>query len=146
MKALLRRAGPVALIVSAVALPGCTEVESATEEGYQPAKLEEVEGSELKQVTLTPEGSERTGVRTAPVQQSGSHRVVPYAALIYDGDGRAYVYVTSRPLSFLRSAVVVDRIEGARALLREGPPVGSRVVTTGASEVYGAELEIGGSH
>jgi hypothetical protein len=146
MTSRLRRAAPTALIVAAVALPGCTEVESTTEEGYQPAKLEEVEGSELKQVTLTPEGAERTGLRTAPVQLSGRQRVVPYAALIYDGDGKTYVYVTSKPLSFQRSAVVVDRIDDARARLRTGPPVGSRVVTTGASEVYGAELEIAGSH
>ena len=142
----LRRAVLLALIVAAVALPGCSEVESTTEEGYHPAKLEEVEGSEIKQVTLTPEGADRTGLRTAPVQQSGDHRVVPYAALIYDADGKAYVFVTAKPRSFLRSAVVVDRIDGDRVLLRKGPPVGSQVVTTGASEIYGAELEIEGSH
>jgi hypothetical protein len=142
----LRRAVPAALIVAVVALAGCTEVESTTDEGYQPAKLEEVEGSALKQVTLTPEGAQRIGVRTALVQQSGGHPVVPYAALVYDGDGKPYVFVASKPLSFMRSAVVVDRIDGDRVLLRKGPVVGSRVVTTGASEVYGAELEIQGSH
>ena len=136
----------VALLVVGIALPGCTEVESATVEGYEPAKLQEIEGSELKRVEFTREGAARTDVRTAPVQRSNGGLVVPYTALIYDGDGKSYVYVADEPLSFMRTDVVVDHIEGGRALLRNGPPVGSQVVTTGAAEVHGAELEIGGSH
>ena len=46
----------------------------------------------------------------------------------------------------MRADVVVDRIDGDRVLLTEGPRPGSRVVTVGAAEVYGAELEIAGSH
>lgn len=141
----MRRAAAAALVVAGIALSGCTEVESETAEGYEPAKVHEVKGSELKQVTLTPEAAQRTGVRTASVRQSGGRRVVPYSALLYDGDGRTYVYVTPKPLSFVRAAVAVDRIEGASALLRDGPPVGSRVVTTGASEVFGTELDVAGS-
>jgi hypothetical protein len=136
----------VALIVAGVAPSGCTEVEPAEEAGYEPATLQAVEGSELKQVTLTAEGAERTGLRTAPVRRSGDHRVVPYSALIYDGEGKTFVYTAPKPRSFLRAAVVVDRIEGDRVLLTDGPAAGSRVVTIGASEVYGAELDVAGSH
>ena len=136
----------VALIVAGVAPAGCTEVEPAEEAGYEPATLQAVEGSELKQVTLTAEGAERTGLRTAPVRRSGDHRVVPYSALIYDGEGKTFVYTAPKPRSFLRAAVVVDRIEGDRVLLTDGPAAGSRVVTIGASEVYGAELDVAGSH
>jgi hypothetical protein len=143
----LRRAAAAALVVLAgMALFGCTEVEEDAAEGYEPASLHAVKGSELKQVTLTPEAAKRTGVRTASVRARGGRRVVPYSALIYDGEGRTYVYVTPKPLSFVRAAVAVDRVDGARALLRRGPPVGSRVVTTGAAEVYGTELEVAGSH
>ena len=143
----LRRAGAAALVVLAgLPLSGCTEVEDEAAEGYEPAALHEVKGSELKQVTLTPEAAKRTGVRTASVQARGGRRVVPYSAVIYDGEGRTYVYVTPKPLSFVRAAIAVDRIDGGRALLRSGPPVGSRVVTTGAAEVYGTELEVAGSH
>jgi hypothetical protein len=35
---------------------------------------------------------------------------------------------------------------GARALLRAGPRPGTRVVTVGATEVYGTETEIAGGH
>jgi hypothetical protein len=147
-----RKSGPrvhhrlAAVLVSGVALAGCSEVTPTTSEGYVPAQLHEVEGSQLVQVTLTAEGAERTGLRTAPVQRSGDHRVVPYAALIYDDQGRTFVYTAPKPLSFVRAAVVVDRIEGDRVLLSDGPAAGSRVVTTGAAEVYGSELEIAGSH
>jgi hypothetical protein len=141
-----RRAVGLALIVAGVALSGCTEVEPAEEAGYEPAKVQDVEGSELKQVTLTAEGAERTGLQTAPVRRSGDHRVVPYTALIYDGEGRTFVYTAQQPRSFLRAAVVVDRIEGDRVLLADGPAAGSRVVTVGATEVYGTELDVAGSH
>jgi hypothetical protein len=136
----------VALVIAGIALPGCTEVESDTVEGYEPAQLEGIEGSELMRVTFTREGAARTDLRTAPVQRSGDRRVVPYAAVFYDGDGKTYVYVAEKPLSFLRAEIVVDHIEGDRALLDDGPPVGGQVVTTGAAEVHGAELEIAGSH
>jgi hypothetical protein len=42
--------------------------------------------------------------------------------------------------------VEVDRVERDRVLLTDGPPAGSEVVTVGATEVYGAELEIAGGH
>lgn len=136
----------LAAIVAVAAFSACTEVESTSAPGYEPAKLQEVEGSDVKQVTLTAEGAERAGVRTAQVRRSGDRRVVPYAALVYDGEGRTFVYTAAQPLSFLRAPVVVERIEGARVLLTSGPAAGRRVVTTGVAEVYGSELEIGGSH
>jgi hypothetical protein len=142
-----RRWNPgLAAALVAVALSGCTEVESSDVEGYQPSKLQEVEGSDVKQVTFTTEGAERTGVRSAPVRRDGDQLVVPYSALLYDGEGATFVYTEPKPLSFLRAPVAVDRIEGERVLLTDGPAAGSRVVTTGAAEVYGSELEIAGSH
>ncbi len=42
--------------------------------------------------------------------------------------------------------VKVDRIEGNRVVLTNGPAARTAVVTVGAAEVYGAELEIAGSH
>jgi multidrug efflux pump subunit AcrA (membrane-fusion protein) len=136
----------LAAALVAIALSGCTEVESSAVEGYHPSELHEVEGSDVKQVTFTTEGAERTGLRTAPVRRDGDRRVVPYSALLYDGEGATFVYTAPQPLSFLRAPVMVDRVNGQRVLLTDGPPVGSRVVTTGAAEVYGSELEIAGSH
>ena len=48
----------------AVSVSACKEVETASATGYEPAKLEEVKGNEdLKVVTFTKEGAERTGSR-----------------------------------------------------------------------------------
>ena len=138
----MKRAAVAALVVAGIALPGCTEVESEEVEGYQPAELHDVGGSEFKRVTLTPEGAERSGVRTAVVRRGA----VPYSALIYDAEGRTYVYVTPEPRSFVRAPVAIDRIVGAKVMLRDGLPDGTKVVTTGTAEVYGTELEVAGSH
>jgi hypothetical protein len=135
-------AGPL-LVAVAVALGGCTEVETETATGYEPSKLEPVKGSEdLQRVTFTAEGARRVGLRTAPVRRGASHTVVPYAALLYDPEGKTYVYTSPKPLQYVRAEVKVDRIEGNRVLLSAGPPVGTEVVTVGATEVYGTELEV----
>jgi hypothetical protein len=139
-------AAGLGLLISGLPLSACTEVEQASTAGYEPAKLEPVGGTENKRVTFTEEGARRTGLQTAAVMRRGDHLIVPYAALIYDGQGESFVYTSPERLTFLRVDVDVDRVERNRVLLTEGPRVGSRVVTVGATEVYGAELDIAGGH
>ncbi len=129
----------VALVLS---LSACSEVEE-TSGGYEPARLEAVAGSEFKRVTFTEEGARRTGLRTVTI---GGDRVVPSAALIYDAGGISYVYTVAGPLSYVRAEVVAEGAEGDRVRLGAGPPPGTEIVTVGAAEVYGAELEISGGH
>ena len=139
------RAIAVAMLVflASVALPACREVETETETGYEPSSLEPVKGStDLVRVKFTAEGAKRTGLQLAPVRRNGEHKIVRYAALIYDPEGRTYVYTSVTPLSFVRKEVEVDRIEGKQVFLTRGPAVGTRVVTVGAAEVYGTELEV----
>jgi hypothetical protein len=120
-------------------MAGCTEVETESATGYEPSTLEPVKGNEdLKRVTFTAEGAKRVDLQTASVRRN----VVPYAALLYDPEGKTYVYTSPKPLEYLREEVKVDRIEGDRVLLSRGPPAGTRVVTVGAAEVYGTELEV----
>jgi hypothetical protein len=127
------------LAIAALPLPACTEVEEESSAGYEPAKLTEVKGSDdLKLVTFTEEGARRVGLETERVR-SGT---VPYAAVLYDAEGKTYVYTSPQPLSYLREEVEVDRVDGDRVTLSKGPPDGTEVVTTGAAEVHGAELEI----
>jgi hypothetical protein len=138
--------GSVVPLLAALVLSGCTEVEPGASTGYEPAHLEEVDGSDLKQVRFTEEGARRVGLETATVRRAGSHRVVPYTALIYDAAGRSWVYAIARPLTYMRTEVDVSRIAGGRVHVTGGPPAGAEVVTIGATEVYGAELEIAGGH
>ena len=136
----------VAAIVLTLALSGCAEIEEKPGSTYEPAKVGAADRLGVKQVTFTAEAARRVELKTVAAVRSGPHIVVPYAALIYDGQGESWVYTVSRPLTYLRAKVVVDKVEGDRVFLTSGPRVGTHVVTVGATEVYGAELDIAGSH
>ena len=69
--------------------------------------------------------------------------MVPYSAVIYDAEGHAWVFTTSESLSYVKSPITIDRIDGDRAVLNEGPPPGTQVVTQGAEELFGVEDGIG---
>ena len=122
--------------------------------GIVPAHVEDIAGSELKKVTFTADAAERTGVELDAVKEmqvsptrrgSGSVKrmVVPYASLIYTPDGREWVYTSLADLTYVRHAIKIEYIKGDLIVLAEGPKVGTRVVTTGAAEVYGAEHGLG---
>jgi hypothetical protein len=131
------------LVLAALPLSACAEVEEESSAGYEPAKVAAVKGSDdVKRVTLTKEGAERVGLKTAPVRVGAQAKVVPYAAVLYDAEGKTYVYTSPKPLTYLREEVQVDHIAGDRVFLSRGPAVGTEVVTVGAAEVHGAELEI----
>ena len=134
------------VIVFGLALAGCAEVETEVVAGYQPSKVEPLAGADVKRVTFTAEGAKRTGLETAEVRGDGDGLVVPYAAVIYDPEGKTFVYTSAKPLTYVREEVTVERIEGDWAFLTDGPPAGTEVVTVGVAEVYGAELGIGGGH
>jgi hypothetical protein len=133
----------LALFIVALPLAGCKEVETESSAGYVPSKLEPVKGNDdLKRVTFTKEGAKRTGLETGTVRGEGARKVVPYEALIYDPEGKTYVNEASKPLSYVREEVRVNRIDGDRVHVSGGPAAGTEVVTTGAAEVYGTELEV----
>jgi hypothetical protein len=136
------------LAAATVAVSGCKEVESESATGYEPAKLEEIEGKgdEIKRVVFTPEGAQRTGLETARVRSEGGRVVLPYESLLYDADGATWVYTNTGKLTYVREQVKVDHIDGNRVVLKKGPAAGTAVVTVGTAEVYGTELEIAGSH
>jgi hypothetical protein len=69
-----------------------------------------------------------------------TRKAVPYSAVYYDAKGNPWLYVNPAPLVFHRAPVVVERIAGAFAVLKEGPPLGTAVVTVGAPLLYGAEI------
>ena len=72
---------------------------------------------------------------------SGEKRmVVPYSAVYYDGKGAPWVYTNPEPLVFERQRIEVERIVGDVAILTDGPPTGTTVVTVGAALLYGAEV------
>lgn len=130
------------LLVSACAGGG----DESTSESYHPSEIHEVDGLGSKQVTFTEDAAARVDLATATALEMDGRTVVPYAALIYDGQGVPWVYTSSAPLTFVRTEVAVDRIEDGQVVLASGLRPGAEVVTVGATEVYGAELDIAGGH
>jgi hypothetical protein len=158
-------------LVAGLGLAACQRPSSSSKH-VSPAKVEKIEGSNLSRITLTAKAAERLGIETNTVvalgtaagtvvtqgdtgtrlqgdpgvrlTRSGSGRmVVPYAAVLYDSHGDTWVYTSPSPLVFVRHRIEIDHIEGNRAVLRSGPPVGTTVVTVGAAELLGTEFEVG---
>jgi hypothetical protein len=69
-----------------------------------------------------------------------SHKVIPYSAVYYDASGATWAYIVAEPLVYERQPIGVERIVGDVAVLTEGPPVGTEVVTVGAPLLYGTEI------
>ncbi len=135
----------VVLIITALQLAACAQTPVKAEK-IPPAKVETIEGSDFKRVVLTEKAAERLDLQTASVseeQVDGTQRlVVPYAAVIYGLQGETWVYTNPEPLAFVRHPISVDYIEGDLAVLVDGPPVGTEVVTVGVAELYGVETGV----
>jgi hypothetical protein len=70
---------------------------------------------------------------------AGMRKVVPHGAVVYDAQGKTWVYANPEPLVFVRQPINIDYIEGDRAVLSDGPAPGTAVVIVGAAELFGAE-------
>jgi hypothetical protein len=124
-------------------LVGCGGGSSEAAEDTGPAYVEAIEGTELSTVTLTEKAVSRLAIETATVQKNGAGKVIPYSAVLYSPTGETWAYVSPEPLTFVRHAIAVDRIDGNKAFLSRGPTVGTRVATVGVAELYGAESGLG---
>lgn len=144
MRNKLTSAALLSVCLLAPALAGCTPT-SAETGAVAPASVEEVQGSDVKKVTLTQDAAAAIGIQTAPVTgASGGRLTVPYAAVIYYLDGTAWTYTATAERQYMRVPITVEAITGDRATLTSGPAAGTPVVVVGAPELLGAELEIAG--
>lgn len=115
----------------------------------EPAKVELIEGTELKRVTLTDKAAERLGIETVSAgwaklaKERAPRLVVPYASVIYDLNGETWVYTSPESLTFVRHRIEVDYISADLAVLTSGPEVGTEIVTVGVAELYGIETGVG---
>ncbi len=75
-----------------------------------------------------------------PMKGESESLVVPSASVLRDINGGAWVYEAMGKHAFARRRVVVDRVEGAMAVLAMGPKPGTNVVTDGAAELFGTEF------
>lgn len=141
----LRLCAGLAILVAVLGVSACAEVPSNLVED-QPYELEPIEGTDLQRVKLSDETAARIDLQTASVRPAGRGTAVPHAALIYNPDGDVFVYTRPAPQTYVRAPVTVRRVEGAQALLSDGPPAGTVVVTVGAAELLATEYEILNQH
>jgi hypothetical protein len=131
------------LVLVAFATTGCGQSDVAAAEADRPATVEQIEGTDLSKVTLTDRAAERIGLETARVGSAGTMAIVPYSAVLYDGQGDAWVYTNPEGLTFIRTKVSISKIDGDTARLSDGPPPGTVVATVGVAEIFGAEMGVG---
>lgn len=115
-----------------------------------PAHIEHIEGSKFSKLELTDKAIERTDIKIGEVAEemvahSEPHATltVPYGALIYGPHGETWVYTNPASQTYVRAEVKVDFVQGGKVYLLEGPPVGTKVVSQGAAELYGTEYSVG---
>jgi hypothetical protein len=139
----------VGLIAVGLSLVGCSASPAgagAGAEGAAQSVVEALPGTDVKQVTLTAQATQRLGIKTVPVGGSASETVVPYSAVLYAPDGSTWVYTVRQPLTFVREKVAVVVVRGAKgdeAVLSQAPSAGTPIVSTGVIELYGTELGVG---
>jgi RND family efflux transporter MFP subunit len=90
--------------------------------------------------TLRP--GEKVGV-TLTLRGQEESLVVPWSAILHDIHGGTWVYENSARQVFVRRRVEVRRVAGDLAVISRGPTPGTKVVTTGAAELFGTEFGIG---
>ena len=140
-------------VIIALQFSACKKSTSSYEK-IEPAHTEHIEGSELSKLTLTEKAAERIGIQTAKVIEESiggeegygeqkTQKVTPFASILYDSNGKTWVFTNPEPLIFIRHEIKIDRIEGDKVYLLEGPPVGTTVATRGVIELYGTETHVG---
>jgi hypothetical protein len=140
----------LAAAAAGLLIAACGSASALIEES--PATIKPVPGSSVQQVQLSAAATHRLGIETQAVRvtagansgRSGTHKVIPYSAVVYDTDGSTWTYVESAARTFVRNRITVADIEGHTAVLTKGPAVGAHVVTVGAPELLGAEYDISG--
>jgi hypothetical protein len=141
------------VLAATLGLTGCSATsDSLGEASEKAAQAVPVKGSELSRVTLSREAYDRLAIDTAAVRggiargstSPTAHSVMPSAALLYDSEGRTWVYVRVGGRNFLRASVTIARLDGDKAYLSDGPAPGTQVVVVGAPELLGVELGVEG--
>jgi hypothetical protein len=141
-------------VLVGLSLGACTKAAEPVAEENEPATIEPVAGTNLKAVTLTEKAAKRLDIQTGMIRLAqvqprhgvgtrARREVMPAAAVFYDANGGTWTYTNPKPLVFVLKRVVVDYVDGDFAVLAQGPPIGTRVVTVGTTELYGIEFGLG---
>ena len=92
--------------------------------------------------------AERLGIKTVAItemqdRQGSLRKAVPYAAVLYDPNGKTWVYTMRQPLTYIREPITLESVEDDMAILSKGPEVETTVVSIGIAMLYGVEYGVG---
>lgn len=136
----------VMLLLMSLLLAACGKAaEAGAGEEAGPAKVEHLtSGPDATKIVLTEDAVKRIDLQTVKVAAaSGGAKgvTIPYAAVLYDTEGKTWTYTNADSLTFVRSPIAIDHMDGDKVVLKAGPTVGTPVVTVGAAELFGSESE-----
>ena len=137
------------LMLAALPLSACAPVATATATKPKPYKLEKPEGTSLTRLRIEQRVFDRIRIKTSTIREverfggETARKVVDYAAVVYEPKGDTAIYTNPEPLVFVRQPIKVDYIDGDVAVLADGPPAGTAVVTVGTAELLGMEFGVG---
>lgn len=139
----------VALLATGLLLTACKpaspEPAAADTEEQKTVTIEHLDGAQPARATLSESAAKRLDIQTVAAADmtidGKQQRVIPYSAILYDTEGKTWAYTNPEPFVYFRNPITVDHIDGDKAILSDGPPAGMQVVTVGAAELYGAEVE-----
>lgn len=123
---------------------GCTKSKSAYQK-IQPAKVEKSSDSSTPPVvTLTVEAKARLGIEvvkyaTAP----GGNVTLPLSSLLYDNQGKTWVFIESKENEFQRHDVQVVETHKNQISIRPSFSNSALIVSHGAAELFGTESGVG---
>jgi cobalt-zinc-cadmium efflux system membrane fusion protein len=76
---------------------------------------------------------------TVPLNDPAENLTVPWSAVVYDFHGGTWVYQRTGDHTYARQRVVVRYVRDDLAILDAGPHAGKKIVTVGATELFGTE-------
>ena len=129
-------------LVAVLIFSACAEAPSDEHVIDEPVTVEPIKGQDVSRITLRSSAAKRLDIQTAVVEVTGNVMTVPSAAVLVDPSGTFWVYTNPAPLVFVRHKIGIDREEGDKTFLTEGPPVGTKIVTVGVAELYGSETGV----
>ncbi|WP_458111011.1 hypothetical protein M1D88_11435 [Arthrobacter sp. R1-13] len=144
----LRRLPVAAAICAALlfSLPGCTQPAAKAESASEtPATVEKNATTGIARITLSQRAIDRLELRTDTVKPAAGDAglLIPYGALLYEANGKTWVYVNPAPRVYERQPLTVTKVEAGVVTASTGPAVGTAVVTVGGPELFGAEFNTG---
>ena len=122
-----------ALALAALSVTACAKTGGEEEQATAAPRSTRCPAAMSAPSPSTKIAEQRIDLKTVAIAQAANGMQIPYAALLYDPEGKTWTFVKIGDHQFQRQPVTVDHIAGDTAFLTDGPKAGSEVVVIGAA-------------